>query len=318
MGRITPQAAAALVGGAKPTRLRGDVARDEAVAMFTDAVHEFMSGDPVAVDPDPDRRVLTRREFVDAHFRGGGRPHGHGFTEANRLGGTTYYAFDAGPVRFVALDTACPDGGPDGSVDEDQARWLEGVLAEAHSAHRSADGSTVRTPNGDRLVVLLSHHGLDVMTNTRSRGGRRVVGADELLALIHRFPNVVLWVNGHVHWNAVTPRPDPTEPGRGFWEVATCSLVDWPCQARLVELVDDGDGAMSIVCTMLDHDGPVVETGVRTAGGWTGPEMAALHRELAANVPGAGPESRLAGSAADRNVVLRLRAPFPLDRLPDA
>jgi hypothetical protein len=164
-------------------------------------------------------------------------------------------------------------------------------------------------------VVLLSHHGLDEMTNRRARpDGLGLVPADELRALVHRFPNVVAWVNGHTHTNGVQARRDPLDPGRGFWEITTCSVMDWPCQARLIELADDGHGTMSVVCTMLDHDGVIAEAGVGAAEGWSGPLLAGLHRELAANVPFAGPESPLAGSPADRNVVLRMRAPFPLGR----
>lgn len=314
LGRITPEIADAVVGGVKPTRLRDDVSRDDALELFTAAVHVFLSGAPLPVSADPSRRALSRRSFVEAHFRDGGRPHGHGFTESNRLRGTAHYVHDVGPVRFVALDTACPDGGSGGAVDEDQARWLDAALTEVHSSYRAVDGSTVRTSNDDRLVVILSHHGLGEMTNRRERAtdGLRATPADEVRATLHRFPNVVLWVNGHTHTNGVQARRDPDDPSRGFWEVTTCSLVDWPCQARLIELVDDGDGTMSVVCTMLDHDGIVAEAGVRAVGGWSGPLLAGLHRELAANVPFAGPESPLAGAPADRNVVLRMRAPFPL------
>jgi hypothetical protein len=274
-----------------------------------------MSGAPLPVSADPDRRPLSRRSFVEAHFRDGGRPRGHGFTEANRLRGTAHYVHDAGPVRFVVLDTACSQGGSGGAVDEDQAAWLAEVLAEVHSSYRAPDGSDVRTSNGDRLVVLLSHHGLDEMTNVRARDdGLRIVPSDELRGMLHRFPNVVLWVNGHTHTNGIQPRRVPSDPARGFWEVTTCSLVDWPCQARLLELVDEGDGTMSVVCTMLDHDGAVADAGVRPVDGWSGATLAGLHRELAANVPFGGPESPLAGSPADRNVVLRLRSPFPLRR----
>ncbi len=77
--------------------------------------------------------------------------------------------------------------------------------------------------------------------------------------------------------------------------------------------MDEGDGSLSIVCTMLDHDGVIAESGSWPTGGWSGVQLAGLHRELAANVPWAGLDSNLAGSPADRNVVLRLRAPFPLD-----
>ncbi len=126
---------------------------------------------------------------------------------------------------------------------------------------------------------------------------------------MHRFRNVVLWLNGHTHTNAVRPHRDPGDPARGFWEVTTCAIVDWPCQSRLVEIVDSG-GYLSIVCTMVDHDTPVAPRSLRT-----GDDLASLHRELAANMPVIGADSERSGAAADRNAALRARPPFPLDRL---
>jgi hypothetical protein len=212
-------------------------------------------------------------------------------------------------VRLVALDTTCPAGAADGSIDADQLTWLERELIAVHSTYRRADGSVAATPNEDRLVVLFSHHGLDTLTNPRgAANGRR-----DVEALLHRFPNVVLWLTGHTHTNAVTPRPspDPDRPGGGFWEVTTCAVMDWPGQARLVELLDTGDGMLRVACTMVDHDSPVVPH----RNPRTGPHLAGLHRELAANVPFAGLGSPLSGARADRNVVLALPAPFPLARL---
>jgi len=135
-----------------------------------------------------------------------------------------------------------------------------------------------------------------------------LLGGTEILALLHRFPNVVLWLNGHTHANAVCPRRDPDHPARGFWEVTTCAVMDWPCQTRLVELIDAG-GYLSIVCTMVDHDAPVAPGSLDTNGG-----LASLHRELAANVPFLGAGSGRAGAVTDRNVELRIPPPFPLDR----
>ena len=86
--------------------------------------------------------------------------------------------------------------------------------------------------------------------------------------------------------------------------------MDWPCQSRLVEIVDDG-GCLSIVCTMVDHDTPVAPRSLRT-----GDDLASLHRELAANMPVIGADSERSGTAADRNTELRLPPPFPLDRVP--
>ena len=239
---------------------RDDFDHDRALELFTDQPDAFLAGPAVAITPDPGRRPVTRGEFVAAHFRADSRPSGHGFTEQNRLDGTAYYAYDTPSARLIALDTSCTAGGADGCLDRDQARWLEARLAEAHSSYRGRDGQTVRTGSEDRLVILFSHHGIDTLTNPRAPhphpGGEPPLQAADVLALLHRFGNVVLWLNGHTHTNAVRARRDPDQPGRGFWEVTTCAIVDWPCQARLVEITESG-GRLSISCTMVDHDTPV-------------------------------------------------------------
>ncbi len=316
VGIVTAALAAALVGDRKPLRLQPGFDPDQALESFTLRPEVFMAGDLRAVSADPDRRAVTRREFVQAHFLPGTRPYGHGFEERNRLDGTAYYVHDLPGLRLVALDTTCLAGGADGCLDEDQAAWLEDRLAEAHGQFRSRDGTVVRTGNDDRLVVLFSHHGVDTLAGAPAHAGpdgARLLGAPELLRLVHRFDNVVLWLNGHTHTNTVCARRHPQDPARGFWEVTTCAVVDWPCQTRVVELLDNADGTLSIVCTMLDHDSPTSVSG--PAAQFTGADIAGLHRELAGNVPYAGFDSLRSGTPADRNVELRLAAPFPLHRV---
>jgi len=313
VGTQTPGLASALIGSRKPADLPADFDHDQALELFTTRPEAFMAGPTRTVTPDAFRRPITRRDFVDAHLRAGSRPFGHGFSERNRLDGTAYYVYDTRAVRFIALDTNCLAGGAGGCLDRDQARWLEARLSEVHSAHRGPDGSEVRTGHDDRLVVLFSHHGTDTLDNTRGGhagpDGEPLLGAG-LLALLHRFPNVVLWLNGHTHTNAVRLRRDPADPARGFWEVTTCALVDWPCQTRVVELVDHGE-YLSIVTTMVDHDTPTAPGKLETSD-----ELASLHRELAANVP--WDVATLAGRPGDRNVELRIIPPFSLKRLPGA
>ena len=314
VGIQTPGLAAALTGDRKPTGLAAGFDHDRALELFTERPETFMAGQFRRVTPDPFRRPISRRDFVDAHLRSGSRPFGHGFGEHNRLDGTAYYAYDTPAVRFITLDTNCLAGGAAGCLDHQQARWLESRLTEVHSAYRGSDGSDIRTPHEDRLVILASHHGTDTLYNTRGShagpGGEPLVGAADLLALLHRFPNVVLWLNGHTHTNAVRARRDPADPARGFWEVTTCAVVDWPCQTRVVELLDHGE-YLAIVTTMADHDTPVTPTSVETTD-----DLAALHRELAANVP--WDITAMAGFPGDRNVELRVIPPFPLKRLPGA
>lgn len=309
VGAQTAGLAAALTGGQKPLALPASFDHDRALALYTLQPEAFMAGPARAVTADRARRPITTRDFVEAHFRPGSRPPGHGFTHQNRADGTAYYAYDLPAIRIITLDTACPAGGSDGYLGRDQARWLETKLAEVHSVYRAAHGRTIRTGNDDRLVVILSHHGSATL-RPRPAGpeGEPHPGGADIIALLHRFRNVVLWLNGHTHTNAVRARRDPNLPARGFWEVTTCSLMDWPCQARLVEFVDCGRW-LSIVCTMVDHDSPPAPRSLRSRHG-----LAALHRELAANAPFAG--AWLAGKATDRNVELRITPPFPAHHLP--
>jgi metallophosphoesterase (TIGR03767 family) len=312
VGVRTDGLAAALTGGVKPVSLPGGFDHDRTLELFTERPEIFMTGPLHPVTPEPGRRPITRAEFVEAHFRPEARPAGHGFSEQNRRDGTAYYVHDTPAVRMIALDTTCLAGGAGGCLDADQARWLADRLTEVHSVVRTPGGDEVSTGNDDRLVIVFSHHGVDTLTNLRAHSGPDSVpllSGAELVALLHRFGNVVLWLNGHTHANAVQPRPDPARPGRGFWEVTTCAVVDWPCQTRLVELIDSG-GHLTIVCTMVDHDTPAAPAELSC-----GDDLASLHRELAANMPFMGADSGRAGTVADRNVVLHLAAPFPLGRL---
>jgi metallophosphoesterase (TIGR03767 family) len=310
VGVISREIAAALVGDLKPWALRDDFDHDRALELFTHCPEIFMAGPAVPIDADPGRRSITRQEFVESHFRPTARPVGHGFTERNRIDGTAYYAHDVEAVRLVALDTNCLAGGAAGCIDHDQARWLEARLAEVHSRYQDAAGNLVQAANDDRLVVIFSHHGVESLvhplTHHSGPDGELLLSGADILALLHRYPNVVLWLNGHTHLNAVRPRRDPGDPGRGFWEVTTSSIVDWPCQARLVEIVERG-GELSIFCTMLDHDTPVSPQSLAGLD-----DLAGLHRELAANMPFAGMDSTRPGTHADRNVELRITAPFQL------
>src|SRR5487761_1243937 len=313
VGVQTDGIASALVGSSKPLKLPEPFDHDTALDLFTVRPEAFMTGPSRAVTADPARHAITRRDFVEAHFRPGSRPYGHGFCERNRVDGTAYYVHDTPAVRLIALDTSCLAGGASGCLGHDQARWLEARLAEAHSVYAGPGGEEVRTGHEDRLVVIFSHHGIDTLTSPRAGhagpDGEPLLGAADILAQLHRFPNVVLWLNGHTHVNAVRPRRHPAHPGRGFWEVTTCAVVDWPCQTRLVELVDHG-GYLSIVCTMVDHDTPPAPVSLETDD-----HLASLHRELAANVPFRGACSVAAGTPTDRNVELRTIPPFPLSLL---
>jgi metallophosphoesterase (TIGR03767 family) len=217
------------------------------------------------VTADENRRLLSRKEVVEEHFNTTGTPVGHGFTKRNRQDGTAYYAFDRRGVRFIVLDTVNPNGNSDGSLDAPQFAWLGEQLAAAEG----------------RLVVVASHHTSSSMTNPLvGTGGdteQRVLG-DEVVALLLASPQVIAWVNGHSHTNQVWAHKR-TDGKSGFWEINTASHIDWPQQSRLIEIVDNADGTLSIFTTMVDHAGPT-----SYGGRLGGPKrLAGLARELAAN-----------------------------------
>ena len=209
-------------------------------------------------------------------------------------------------VTVLVLDTTNPGGYADGSIGAEQLRWLVGELTAAHSRYRTEDGHWRHTGNPDRAVVLCSHHGLSTLTNGyvhREGDGRPTPGQDrprslapDVEAVLARFPNVVLWLSGHIHRNRV--RPVRTEVG-GYWEVATSALVDWPCQARCLDFRLAGD-LLSIRCRQVDHRA--------AADPDREPDrvlrLAAIGRRLAANVFDGvgGPDAE--GTELDRNVDL--------------
>ncbi len=239
---------------------------------------------------------------VREHFRTSGTPAGHGYSQRNVDEGTAYYAFDHGVVRCVVLDTVNPHGGWQGSLDATQLSWLHAELTACR----------------DRPVILFSHHPIETLVNDRRPPGadRRIL-ADELRAFLLEQPSVIAWVNGHTHIHAVSPVRQDGAPG-GFWQITTASHIDWPQQARLIEVLQ-ADQMLALCCTVLDTDAPASHAADAPAS-LDGPaSMASLARELAANDwqvreaitadGGAG-----AGTADDRNVILLVdwpRRPVP-------
>lgn len=332
-GRVptNPLFDAAAMGDDKTTGLPAgeDPAAYSPIALHARALLGVDSHSPAAfegapsrnVTADPRRHILTRKEYVAEMFKSAGSPSGHGFTAANleQPDGslTCYWHSDAYKhVRIIGLDTVNPGGHDSGSVGAKQLAWLESRLTEVSSEYYDASGAPVSTDNSDRYVVLFSHHGPDSLDNTDGGELDPLQGeindlprhhSDDVLALVHRFPNVIAWISGHTGKNAVSPRRDPAARSSGFWDIATGGNSDWSCQARLVDVVDNNNGSLSIFCTMVDHAGPPVPRGPDDVL-----RVASIARELAANDPFDGFDGPGRGRTEDRNVELLIRAPFRL------
>lgn len=265
----------------------------------------LLTGPARTVTADPDRRPLSKSEYMAEMFKTTGTPVGHGFAQDNLTSGKGYYAFDHGThLRCIVLDTVNPGGYSEGSLDQAQFAWLEGEL-EANAAT-------------SRLAVVFSHHASWTMNNPTlapSDTGPRVQG-DDVVALLLRFPHVVLWVNGHTHRNEVVAH---TAAGGGFWEVNTAAHVDFPHQSRILEIVDNLDGTWSIFATIVDAEAPLtVSSAAQYAAPTTVAGLAALGRELGANDWQARPadlNGGRRGTVESRNVELLVKAPFDLGLL---
>lgn len=266
--------------------MQGNAPRTDALAAQATGDKKSTSMGIRTVTPDPDRRPLSRAETVAEHFTTTGLPVGHGFTDQNRTDGTAYYTFDRGPVRFVVMDTVNENGGAEGSMDQAQFSWLQAQLSAAT----------------DHLVVVASHHTSWTMDNaTTGPSGPRVLG-DAVVTELLAHENVIAWVNGHTHSNAVKAHARQT--GGGFWEINTASHIDWPQQSRIIEVVDNRDRTLSIFTTMLDHTAPLAP-----GPDLDGPmKLASLGRLLAANDPQERDNDRR-GSRKARNVELLVPAP---------
>ena len=305
------------VTGAGKTGVTGLVA---AFASDTASIPErFAKGelDGRTVTPDATRRSVTTAEWVQAHLAPAKAdspdhpgPDGHGYDESHLDGGALYYRFDlAHGVVGLSLDTG---GYNSGSIGESQLQWLEHELRGVSSLYFDTDGREICRACDDRLVVIFSHFTSGTMTGSTdpTRPEERRVQGDELVSTLLRYPNVIAWVNGHTHSNSITPMPDPERRSGGFWQITTASHVDFPEQARILEVVDNGDDTLSIFTTMIEHAAPATaDYGDLSAAG-----LAAISRELSAN-NSIGDIARHVGEVGSLNTELGLAAPFPLTSL---
>jgi metallophosphoesterase (TIGR03767 family) len=264
------------------------------------------------VPPDPRRRFLrSAAEFRRLHGKAD-QAHGFALTSAaehrRSRGHALYYSFSPHPaLRFIALDTTVDAGGEGGNLDHPQYRWLSRELRRARKR--------------DELVIVYAHHPLEMMDNPAPdelvpsfdrdpRDSRPVhlgrTGRASLRSLLMRNPNVVMYLAGHKHYDRVWP--SFRRNGRGFWQVITGALAGAPQEARMVEIMDNGDGTLSIFTTMLAHDAPEAVPPPGPGSALSPAGLASISRELAWQRRPGGRRPAAAGGPM-RNVELLVRDP---------
>jgi metallophosphoesterase (TIGR03767 family) len=285
------------------------------------------------VPPDPDRQYVDRAQYKALHADAASNAHGFGYVDpaenAASNGSASYYTFEPKPgLQLVALDTVSNGGtigdSAEGNIDDPQYRWLQSVL----------DANEAEPPSTRDLVVVYSHHPVRSLVSRtpdemappcgfiQNQYGHdpnpgcdkdpRISmpvhqGADLVSALLGH-PQVVAYVAGHTHDNKLTPFSRTTGPAGGFWEITTSALADWPIQTRLIELMDNHDGTLSIFGTLVDHLGPVTAPAPGPAAAFDKTQLASLGRTFAFNDEQAGGGTG-EGTALDRNAELVLPDP---------
>ena len=206
---------------------------------------------PKVLAADPDRRSLSKSEWMAEFFNSTSNPKGHGFDESRVAEGFACYTFEPKsevPVRVLVLDDTQRDDDPydNGyghvSLDKERHDWLVAELDRGQ-----ADG---------KLMVIAAHCpiGVEKAGSPMSWSSAGYGTEEELIAKLHTYPNLVLWIAGHRHCNAVTAlkSPDPDRPELGFWEVESSSLRDFPQQLRLFEIARNSDDTVSVLAVDVD------------------------------------------------------------------
>lgn len=289
------------------------------------------------VPPDPARRFVSKPEYKKL-AQGAYHDHGFGYVDPAQDkasdGTASYYAYSPKPGwRFISLDTVAEGGGANGNVDNPQYQWLVKELDKNSAITYDSRGKLVKDKDPNRLIVVYHHHTLATMDNPTPdedagctnpkeagcdgdpRNSRPIhlgeTGSQNIRSLLLKYPNVVLVVDGHTHHDGVISHKRPGA-STGFWEVNTASHVDWPQQSRLIDVMDNESGTLSIFGTILDTAAPITPPKAGTpAAGMTDAQLASVSRVLAANDPqtievtsGGG-----AGTRRDRNVELIVKDP---------
>ncbi len=274
------------------------------------------------VPADEKRHLLTREEWVKEHFETTGIPDGHGYgaerckDEKGELLERACYSWDQGPFHLIGLDTNPHEGLEDGNIDDPQFQWLERELLANSKTYYSPEGEKKSNPKGrNRLIIIFAHHPQQSMNNEETEGAHQ---AQEMKALLLRYPNLILMANGHTHQNRIWGRRDK-KTGTGYWEVNTSAIADVPTQSRTIEIAKNGDGTLSIFAVVFDAavtpdvrgmswaDDPTDEVDLGGKIAINEDWLASFGREVMFYDP--QQDLTKIGTAKDRNVELLLPAP---------
>ena len=203
------------------------------------------------VAPDPSRYSLTRSNWMREFFTTTSKPVGHGFSQANVTNDFACYTFEPKanlPLKVIVLDDTMTDQNFDfngqGGLDTNQLAWL------VHELDRGqAQG---------KLMIVTAHIPIELIGYPPGTSTNSVISSTNLLTILHTYPNLILWVAGHMHRNNIKAEPSPysDRPEYGFWQVENPSLRDFPQEFRTYEILRNTDNSISIRVTDIDPEAP--------------------------------------------------------------
>ena len=298
-----------------------------------------------AVRPDePGRRFVDRVELKNIYFRGhpGRRPrirvHRPGGADRRRASRPPTGRATSSPASASSRSTRSPTAAssrspPRATSTIPQCRWLEPELDRAEE-----DG---------KLVVAFGHHPIrSLVSDVPDEAAQRCSGSydangsysspdehghdanpgcdldprpltplhlgDDLSGLLSSHPNVIAYVAGHTHEHKVLAcgSDGGCPAGGNWWEINTSAApADWPQQSRLIELMDNRDGTLSIFGTLTDPAARLALPGNGTsASGFGNDELASISHAIGFNDPQVG-DGKGEGAAQDQNVELLVDDP---------
>ncbi len=256
---------------------------------------ELLIGLLINILGGPDTKYLADLdECIDKYKFSDSEPPWHGFNNMPQgCPKEGYYSYTPKPyIHCIVLNTAnynLENGFKAetmslGALDMTQFDWMKDEI-EA---------------NDDKLCVIFSHHSPKEFHPLAGIAPQPIfVSAEEFENTLGSYENVIAHINGHTHANRVIPIK--TDNG-GYWDINTCSIIEYPQEWRNIGIKDNSDGTGTISCAMVQHENTECI-------------------EIALTDPDANPEQR-SGTPDDRDVNLLFNIPEKvaqniLDNLPD-
>ena len=263
---------------------------------------------PPTTTADKNRHPVSVTQWKHEFFDTTTEPVGHGFNLVDPAYGSAFacYSFMPKaniPLKVIVLDNTQSetDGSHDihghGFLDAGRLRWLKDELAAGQAT--------------DQLMIIAAHIPIGVSAigsemewwesdKDSNAVEHNATSLKELVGMLWDSPNLLMWIAGHRHFNTVKafPSPDANTPEKGFWQVETASLRDFPQQFRTFQICLNSDYTVSIVTANVD---PAVAEGSPAAKSryYSIAAQQVLQTNLTVNVPNAAKHARKDISSMD-------------------